>query len=245
MKNTAFLLLPLLGCASEVAAPTVEPSSVTAGLTNGERLEHGCPSGETCAAGFAGASFSGSLDIFAGELAVTAVGGTQRVSVAAFEGDLEHLALSVEPIELASSDPSVLEIESTRSVLDRALAWQTNLPERTVFPQAMVRFVRRGEAFLLVVAADGTLIDRIAMSGRDTAGVTASASLSSPSNTISVLGFDAQGEILVDRDFTVNAPIALRAERDCYFCLTGEADLVDQPLAIVFGGREWNVVVTR
>jgi hypothetical protein len=250
MKTVTFLLvLSGLACTSEVPPPAEVEESLAPGPIRGVRLRGECPSGESCDERFAGASFSGSWDRAADEITLTAVGGTQRVSVAALEGGLDELMLTAEPIVLTSSDPTIFTVESTRMIDDRWLRSYIALAEPALFPQATVRFLREGEALLEVRTEDGLLVDRIAMQGRLAAGVTAT--LGAPGSTAAenliVSGFDAGGELVIDRDFTVSARIALTHSASQYNALAGDRvdSLEGETVTVVFGGRDFEVTVTR
>lgn len=250
IMKTITLLLALsgVGCASEVPPIGVDEGLATGPIV-GVRLRGACPSGERCDERFAGASFSGSWDVYDGELAVTAVGGTQRVSVAAFEGSLAELSLTSAPIVLTSSDPTILTVESTRTIDDPWLRSNIRVAEPATFPQATVRFAREGEAFLEVRTDDGLLVDRIAMQSRPAASVSANLGESGTlaAERLFVNGYDAGGEHLVDRDFTVSAPIALTHGGGWYFALEGDGidSLAGETIVVVFGGRTFDVTVTR
>jgi hypothetical protein len=248
MKTIPFLLvLSALACTSEV--PPIEVGeSLVPGPIRGVRLRGECPSGESCDERFAGASFSGSFDAHADALTLTAVGGTQRVSVAALEGSLEELSLTSEPIVLGSSDPTILTVESTRTIDDAWLRSYINLADPVLFPQATVRFVREGAAFLEVRTEDGLLVDRIEMQSRPAVRVTAS--LGDPNSAgprhLFVVGFDASGELVLDRDFTVAARIALTQSTGQYNAFTGAGidTLEGETIAVLFGGQRFDVIVT-
>ena len=246
LSNVLLLLLavgPLAGCAGDPAAVEAPSDTRESPSIVGERFEHGCPAGESCDGRADGAGFSGSLDL-AG-LATTAVGGAQRVSIAVLPSESTDGAPG--ELSVTSSDAGIFVVEDVVEVADAYLARQVELPEDTLFPQARVRGVGEGSAHLVLRSDDGLLVDRLELSVRELAEVDATLSDASdgPGSLLVVMGRDAAGGVVVDRDLEVRATVPMLPMDTCYFCFTSE-ERVEDPFAltVVFAGRAHDVVAS-